>query len=252
MKETGVDHDLEPPVSQKPTLRDGMADMAGLLFDEIALESLLQLVVSLARSTLDAADEASVSVVHAGIFETITATSPTVRDLDHVQYESGRGPCMAATRSGKLTSASFDDETGRWPEFSRAGLNQGFRGVLAIPLTAGNRRLGAVNLYSRTHATFLPADAAAAQVFADHAAVALANAVSFTNARVLNEGLTDALETRDAIGLARGILMNRDGCSATAATEVLRRESRRRNITLRELSEEIAAGQQDRPREPRR
>jgi GAF domain-containing protein len=203
------------------------------------LESLLQLVVSLARSTLEAADEVSVSVLHAGIFGTVIATSTAVRELDHVQYQWERGPCVAATRGGERISTSFEDDVDRWPEFARAGAAEGFKGVLAIPLTAGKRHLGALNLYSRTHDHFDGNDADAAQVFADHAAVALANEVSFTNARALNESLGDALRTRDVIGLAKGILMNRHGFTAGEAFDSMRRDAKRRNITLESVSAHI-------------
>lgn len=67
----------------------------------------------------------------------------------------------------------------------------------------------------------------------------LANAVAFSDAATVNTQLLDALETRDRIGQAKGILMERESCSADAAFDILRRASQRTNRKLREVAEDL-------------
>ena len=55
------------------------------------------------------------------------------------------------------------------------------------------------------------------------------------------EGLRQALESRDAIGQAKGILMERQGCTADEAFDILRRGSQRENRKLREIAIDIIA-----------
>ena len=71
-------------------------------------------------------------------------------------------------------------------------------------------------------------------VFATHAAVALAGAQQ-------DEQMQKALQGRDVIGQAKGILMAQQGVSADEAFDILRRASQRMNIKLRELAERVAS-----------
>ena len=55
----------------------------------------------------------------------------------------------------------------------------------------------------------------------------------------LTENLREALESRDVIGQAKGILMARRGCTPEVAFEALRKASQQRNIKLREIAEQV-------------
>ena len=57
--------------------------------------------------------------------------------------------------------------------------------------------------------------------------------------------LQAALESRDVIGQAKGILMARQGLSADEAFDVLRRASQRTNRKLRDVAAEVAAARPD-------
>jgi AmiR/NasT family two-component response regulator len=72
-----------------------------------------------------------------------------------------------------------------------------------------------------------------AQVFASHAAVALKAAIS-------EAGTQAALESRDVIGQAKGVLMAREGLTADDAFARLRSLSQQRNQPVRDLAEDIA------------
>ena len=54
------------------------------------------------------------------------------------------------------------------------------------------------------------------------------------------EGLKQALESRDAIGQAKGILMERHKMTSEQAFEELRRISQHENIKLRDVAEFLA------------
>ena len=69
-------------------------------------------------------------------------------------------------------------------------------------------------------------------VFAAHAAVALATARR-------EEQLEGKAGSRDLIGMAKGIVMARQGVSEDEAFDILRRASQRMNVKLRELADRV-------------
>jgi GAF domain-containing protein len=110
---------------------------------------------------------------------------------------------------------------------------------LSIPLQVRGETLGALNLYSKTLSAFEGTGAANADLFGEHAAVAVANAYTFANALRLSENLKEALKSRELIGEAKGILMAREGVTEDEAFEMLRRASQRANLKLRDIAQEL-------------
>ena len=87
-----------------------------------------------------------------------------------------------------------------------------------------------------------------ARRFAEQARILLANAQAFARSEERNEQLREALASRDVIGQAKGILMEREGVSADQAFDILRRASQRSNVKLRELSEQLTQQRQRTPK----
>jgi hypothetical protein len=111
--------------------------------------------------------------------------------------------------------------------------------VLCVPLVVKDEAVGVLNLYSKTAGGFSDDDREMAALFSEQAAVACANAAVYWQRVSLTEQLREALESRDVIGQAKGILMVRRGCNADAAFELLRLRSQRRNVKLREVAAEV-------------
>jgi AmiR/NasT family two-component response regulator len=82
-------------------------------------------------------------------------------------------------------------------------------------------------------------DEETAVLFSEQAAVACANAEVYWRTYSLTEHLREALESRDVIGQAKGILMARRGCTPEIAFEALRKVSQHRNIKLRDIAEQV-------------
>ena len=94
--------------------------------------------------------------------------------------------------------------------------------------------MGTLNLYSKKRSAFDDEALAVGSVFATHAAVALAGAQQ-------DEQMYKALQSRDVIGQAKGILMAQQNVNADEAFDILRRASQRMNIKLREVAERVAS-----------
>lgn len=220
-------------------LGDTLSQLSDLLLDEQDVDAILDLVVSSAPTAIGAADAASITLLQTSSFETRHATSDDAREVDAVQYASGHGPCISAAQENARHNVSLAETAPRWPEFAAAATERGFRGVLSTPLVAGERRLGSLNLYSRSVEEFPPVAVEAARVLAHQAAVVLANAVAYATSSVLNDQLREALASRDVIGQAKGILMARERCTPDEAFDILRRGSQRTNHKLREVAQHL-------------
>ena len=121
----------------------------------------------------------------------------------------------------------------RWPEFAkRAHVETGVESILSLRLFAREETMGALNLYSLQPDAFDEQDVAVGSVFAVHAAVALATAKH-------DEQLENKSQSRDLIGMAKGIIIARQNVSEDEAFDILRRASQRMNVKLRELAARV-------------
>jgi transcriptional regulator with GAF, ATPase, and Fis domain len=212
--------------------------------------NILEVLVSLATTTIAGADAASVSVARAGRAETLTATSESCRTVDEMQHQTGQGPCVAAIGDGRHHQVTLATDDTQWPDFSRAATAVGVRAVLATPLRAGGRTLGALNLYSMSDAVFGPVDVERAQEFADCMAAVLAITDAFAAATEQNGQMLEALVTRSMIGQAQGLLMGRHGITADGAFDWLRTRSQHTNRKLREVAQEVVDDAESGARRP--
>jgi hypothetical protein len=104
--------------------------------------------------------------------------------------------------------------------------------MLAFQLFVEGDNLGALNLYGRTPDAFDDESEHVGLLFASHAAVAFAGVRK-------QQQLSRALDTRDVIGMAKGILMQRYSISSDRAFRVLVRSSQDNQRKLREVAEEL-------------
>jgi GAF domain-containing protein len=217
------------------------------LLDASTVGEALDRILAAACVVIRATDVASVTMrAPDGTFHTPAATDPLALELDEVQYETGEGPCVDAARLPGPALASSDDlaNDSKWPKFGPAVAALGMRSLLStalLPDVRPPRLSGALNLYSRKTGAFSKADQDTALLLATHASLALASANATTNAELKAENLRKAIDTRDVIGQAKGILMHRRGITAEEAFDVLRETSQRLNVKLAELATTFAA-----------
>ena len=120
----------------------------------------------------------------------------------------------------------------RWPEFARRASQAGAASMLSIQLYVEGDNLGALNLYGRAPNAFDDESEQVGLLFASHAAVAYAG--------VRKEAqLANAVASRDLIGQAKGILMERYKISPERAFLVLTRVSQNTNRKLNDIATEL-------------
>jgi AmiR/NasT family two-component response regulator len=106
-------------------------------------------------------------------------------------------------------------------------------------MATGNVRVGALNLYSRRDHAFNGVPPAAALLFAKQATAAIWATRTQTTTRGVIEHLEHALETREVIGMAKGVIMVNEKVTPDDAFAVLVVASQHRNVKLRDVAAEV-------------
>jgi len=214
-------------------LAQQFAQMARSLQAQDDSGDMLDEVVAAAVRLIPGVDEGSISVVIGR--QEVTSRHPSgdlPKLVDAVQTEVGEGPCLDAVYEQQTVRVPDMTHERRWPNFARRAAALGAASMLSFQLYVEGDNLGALNLYSRQPNGFDDESEQVGLLFASHAAVAFADAQQL-------EQLTAAIDTRDLIGQAKGILMERYNLDADQAFRLLTRISQHTNHKIRTLAQEL-------------
>lgn len=239
-------------------LAQQFAVLTNALLATTTVAGVLEEVVHAALRVVPGADLVSVTLRSPdGRFFTPVHSEPLAADIDQVQYRFGEGPCLeAARRTGPAYAASDDLAADpNWPRFGPEAARLGMGALLAmslLPNAEPPRLSGALNVYSRRAHGLDAVDRTLTLLLATHASLALAQVESVTLAELEATNLRNAIDSRDVIGQAKGILMSRRGITAGEAFDVLRRTSQDLNVKLVDLAVTLATrhGELDLPGSP--
>ena len=185
---------------------------------------------------------ASITVKHGdGTLSTSAPTDPLVLPLDAAQYEFQEGPCYeAATETVHVTSPHLAADP-RFPRYGPVAVAAGIQAQAGIRLFDARDSNGALNLYSERLGSFADFEMLG-QLFVHHSTVALAYARQVTQ-------LQEAVQTRQLIGQAVGVTMERFDLDDARAFAFLTRLSQDNNIKLRVIAERLLEEVNRRPQQ---
>lgn len=202
------------------------------------VDEVLSTIVHVAVSSLPGIDHAGISLVHSGgRVETRAGTGELVWALDALQYELGEGPCLDALVDGEpdVIVVNRLRHEQRWPRYVRRALDHGIRAQMGIRLFNRDRVYGGLNLYATSTEEIDPVVEGTARLLAAHATLALGHARREAD-------LNAALSSRERIGQAVGIVMQRYAIDSDTAFTFLVRTSQSTNTKLRDIAEQIVNG----------
>jgi GAF domain-containing protein len=172
----------------------------------------------------------------------VASSSEAMRLLELFELQAQEGPCLDAIRTGEAVGPELlSPGSDRWPSFTAAAIDAGFRSAAALPLRYRDVILGALNLLSTTPDAMADADRIVARAFTDLAAVSIVQHRSNVEAIRLNEQLSSALTSRVVIEQAKGVLAERAGVDLTEAFDRMRRYARNHNSRLTDVAEAAVA-----------
>ncbi len=211
-----------------------LAESARVINTPQTLEETLDAIVRATLVSVPGFDHVGISTMHRdGSIQTKAATDQVVWELDDLQYAIDEGPCVSAMREGLVVAVPNIRHDQRWPRYvPEAVMRTGLQAQLAVQLYTNERVLGGLNLYSTTSASIDPGAIQSAELFATHAALALARARRESD-------LNDAIATRQEIGMAIGLTMARYNLDSERAFQYLVRASSTSQIKMRDIAQQI-------------
>lgn len=205
---------------------------------EINANQTMSAVTALARQAFSGCDAASITVIEDGHPHTVAATHDLATAIDERQYSIDDGPCLHSARTCKTVRVDSYAREHDWPPVSDEAMAQGVLSSLSLPLVVEERAVGALNLYSFATAAFAESEEAQ-QVVGLAVSAAFADITLLEQAKNLAQNLAIALEHRDIIGQAKGVLMATSGVGSDEAFAMLRAASQRSNRKLYDIADEI-------------
>lgn len=180
------------------------------------------------------------TVQHAGVIlavdrrrlDIVATTGPIPERLDKLQQREGEGPCLLAARTQEVVRLEEVATDRRWPSFAALATDAGVGSMLCLPLHVDTTTFGTPSLYADTPYAIKAVAEPVARVLAVLAAITLSESRTRLN-------LERALQNRDLIGQAKGIIMHARRVTADEAFALLVRRSQETNTKLVQVAESV-------------
>src|SRR5947209_19750419 len=135
-------------VTREADVVRSLVEMADTLVDDYDVVDLLTGVADRCVHLLGVSAAGVMLASPAGSLGLVASSSEAMRLLELFELQQQEGPCLDAFRTGEpVGQQQLRTGAGRWPSFSAAALEVGFRSVLALPLRLREATVGALNLF---------------------------------------------------------------------------------------------------------
>jgi GAF domain-containing protein len=222
---------------------DMMRDVADLVRTldrrpRVDVDGALDELVANLLGHMPSAQHAGVTVATSeGDVQTLAASGAYPALLDDIQRRRREGPCLTAAWKHHVVRLDDIGSEERWPSYCHeVAETTPIRSILAFELFTGQGSTGALNFYAETPNAFDDEAVEVGLVLATHAALAW-------HMVRRDEQFRSALASRDVIGQAKGMFMERFDVDVVQAFELLKRLSQTTNTPLAEVAQRVVDGQ---------
>jgi GAF domain-containing protein len=159
--------------------------------------------------------------------------------LDKIQQRHRQGPCLTAAWDEKTIHVADLETDDRFPLYRQDVLAETpIRAIMAFQLFIAGQTMGALNVYADEPNAFGPETKTIGLIFAAHSSVAW-------NSARRDEQFKRALASRDVIGQAKGMIMERYGVDAVQAFDLLRKLSQDSNVPLFRIATDLVTAAEE-------
>lgn len=196
------------------------------------LEDTLAAMLRATVAAIPGARDAGLNLFVRGRFVPQAVYGQAPPECDALQQRTGVGPCIDSSRDQRTIVVDDMGAETRWPEFVELAASLGIRSMLCVPLWVTDAELGSLSLYADEAGAFGERETRAAELVATLGALAIADVDRAENLR-------RALQNRDVIGQAKGILMERLRITSDQAFAMLSQASQATNRKVAVVAEEF-------------
>jgi GAF domain-containing protein len=206
-------------------VHQALLELGKLRFGEMGVEDGIREVVHTTHAMFDV-DGAGLMLADGDRhLRSVAASDERFRHLEDLQVEHQEGPCVDAFENKELVGAEDLTDDQRWPLFSGAAVERKVRAVLASPLPYNQDAVGVVAVLSEDRRPWSPEGELAMRQGEEQSGLALQ--------------LQGALDSRQVIEQAKGVLMERHSLAPRAAYDRLRARARAERRKLGVICAEV-------------
>ncbi|HEX4821784.1 MAG TPA: GAF and ANTAR domain-containing protein [Acidimicrobiales bacterium] len=230
-------------MTRETMLAKAFVELADSLVTDFDVVDLLTTLADRCVDVLDVDAAGLMLLAPDGELQVMASSSEAMRVLELFELQSQEGPCLDCFTIGQpVVNQDLASAEARWPRFRAEALHAGFHSVHALPMRLRGQTIGALNLFHIDRGAMRESDVAAAQALADVATIAILANRAARESQVVNEQLTNALNSRVVIEQAKGMVAERLGLDMEGAFTMLRNHARNHNLKLRALAEDVIVG----------
>jgi GAF domain-containing protein len=230
-------------MARETLLARALVELADNLVSDFDVAELLVVLTDHCVDVLDVSAAGIMLASPAGDLRVMASSSEEMRLLELYELQSREGPCLDCYTTGRpVVNVDLAGDDPRWPQFAERATAAGFGSVHALPLRLRGSVLGALNMFHVHAGQMRPGDIAAAQALADVATIAIIQHRAAAEAKLLNEQLSEALNTRIVIEQAKGMIAQRHGVDMETAFNAVRDHARTHNLRLADVARDITEG----------
>ena len=223
-------------------VHQALLELGKLRFGEMGVEEAIRQIVRTTH-TMFQVDGAGLMLSDAERrLRSVAASDDRFAHLEELQVEHQEGPCIEAFDMKELISAEDLASDGRWPRFSGAAVARNVRAVLASPLPYNQDAVGVVAVLSEQRRPWSAEGELALLALTDLAALLIASMMQGEQQSEMALQLQGALNSRQVIEQAKGVLVGKQGISPREAYEQLRSRARSERRKLSVVCAEVVAG----------
>ena len=220
-------------------VRHALVELGRLRFGEMRVEDAIREIVHTTHSMFHV-DGAGLMLADATQqLRSVAASDARFGHLEELQIKHQEGPCIEAFDTKQLVGVEDLADDRRWPLFSDAALARNVRAVLASPIPYNQYAVGVVAVLSEQSRPWSPEGELALLAFTDLAALLIASMMIGEEQSEITAQLQGALNSRQIIEQAKGVLMGTRGISARDAYEQLRAQARSERRRLAAVCAEV-------------
>jgi GAF domain-containing protein len=230
-------------MSREALLAKAMVELADTLVADFDVVELLTVLADRCVEVLDVQAAGIMLVAPDGDLRAMASSSDAMRVLELYELQSQEGPCLDCYRTGEpVVNQDLTAASGRWPRFAPEALAAGFHSVQALPMRLRGIVIGALNLFHVEPGEKDEADIVAAQALADIATIGIIQHRNAMESQVVNDQLSNALNSRVVIEQAKGIVAERMGLNMDESFAMLRIYARDHNQRLADVARDVISG----------
>jgi GAF domain-containing protein len=237
---TGL-HPVQPqPVEPHPVELAGMLhEVTVLLLDAVDLQDGLERLAAFTARSLPGILRCSVTLIGDGIPMTLAASSARGRELDDVQYATGQGPGLDATRTRTVVICQDLGLDERWPALAACAATLGVRAVASVPLDVQRHSVGSLNLFVPAADGIDPHLLLTTMALAGQAELLLAEVHRRTAQAAVTADLMASLQAGATVDHAVGVIVAQRGCDVRQAHAILHETAERLDLRPEIVAERL-------------